>query len=650
MVILLITEKEVTKKIFNLFASIAICFTHYLCASGTPTQKAMIQDLEVVKYQITSKYAPTEWKRQHLGWNLEDAFKDAKNRILNENAQTSKDYQNILSQFLKSARDYHVHLSLVSTSSSLFPITIKGIDGRYFITAFFELPNMEWSFSDLMFEAEPFDGEQMKKEIERTNIQAGDEILTFNGKPIREEIENIIDNFLDGDRTPTGYALAERMLFLRKGSRGHETPSGTFEITIRHNKEEDIHTLQLPWIHVAERINNELIHAMYIPALNPLKWFQREDERTKLHKALDRLAGKDFSVEVARDVLTPIFKKNLTKMKRGGEKGIDKRVEKVSDSDSGEESDTPTDWRDKGFLPPLGRIIWESDIDDDIYAYLFENAEGKRIGYLYIESFMFVNLDEIIEALKYLKTHSEALVVDITNNAGGSATEMFAILAMLTDHPLKALKQREILIQDDILDASITYESGERLLKELEREEDEEVDEGEVDEGNGKPTFGGYPLTAQLIEKLRNACKEIIDTWNSGQRMTKPAYILGIDLIEPHPEVQYDKPILVLINELDFSCADLFPAIIQDNGRAMLFGKKTSGAGGYVRAYSHASQFGVAGYSLTGSIVYRLNGEPIENLGVTPDIPYELTENDMRKNYSDYIRAVNDAIKNLLTK
>ena len=169
------------------------------------------------------------------------------------------------------------------------------------------------------------------------------------------------------------------------------------------------------------------------------------------------------------------------------------------------------------------------------------------------------------------------------------------------------------------------------------------------EEGAEKPlrTLFGYPITERVIQELQDYVLDLLSTWESGSRFTEPHHLLGLSHIIPHPKGHYSKPILLLINELGFSCADIFAAIMQDNHRATLFGKQTAGAGGYVRKYKHTSRFGIAGYTLTGSILIRPNGKMIENLGVAPDVPYELTIRDIREDYADYVQAVNNEINKI---
>ncbi len=51
---------------------------------------------------------------------------------------------------------------------------------------------------------------------------------------------------------------------------------------------------------------------------------------------------------------------------------------------------------------------------------------------------------------------------------------------------------------------------------------------------------------------------------------------------------------------------------------------------------------------LIGDGPERSNSEKIENIGVIPDVEYELTIEDVRKGYQDYKKAVNKTVKDLL--
>jgi C-terminal processing protease CtpA/Prc len=96
---------------------------------------------------------------------------------------------------------------------------------------------------------------------------------------------------------------------------------------------------------------------------------------------------------------------------------------------------------------------------------------------------------------------------------------------------------------------------------------------------------------------------------------------------DPAP-VRYTKPMIVLTDEFSASGADMFPAIIQDNGRAPLVGMRTMGAGGSVVGFP-CTPYTESICRITVSLMNRgrLIQTPeyptapyIEKIGVRPDI------------------------------
>ena len=65
---------------------------------------------------------------------------------------------------------------------------------------------------------------------------------------------------------------------------------------------------------------------------------------------------------------------------------------------------------------------------------------------------------------------------------------------------------------------------------------------------------------------------------------------------------------------------DIFPALMRDNNRAILFGSNTAGAGGAVVGFGPRIN-SEASFSLTVNILKRGNGQPVENLGSPPTSP-----------------------------
>lgn len=602
--------------------------------SEASSPQAMIQDLKAAKNTITVKYAPHDWKKEYLNWTVEDAYEKAKSRILKENPASDREYQKIFREFLQSTQDYHVRTLFYSSAWSCFPIKLKSAEGRYFIQNY--LQGMNDGPSTDAFDIEALTVDITECEENYSKLAVGDEIIAVNGIPVQALIEEIIDQELSGDRSPTGYGLAERLLFLRKGIFGNKTPRGNFELTVKHKGQENTTNYVMPWLHVPEWVKE---HAYKAPV---------QDQQPKIVAAaacqgkkqayiphakptISRAITKDFSVGFAKDLIAYDFKKLLR--------------HESEPKDEDKDSDDDDDCRNKGALPPIGKILWETEQDMQFYAYLAETPFGKRVGYIYIPDFdcsgkiaeYYIN--ELLEAVSYFNENSDALVIDITNNPGGNLFYMYAVLSTLADTPLKTPTHREKLIQEDAYNTAADYNT---IMRELAKEKSKSEEDTEA------PTVHGYPETERVRQQVLGYLNFLMKSWESGEKFTQPIHIGGLDEIIPHPRGHYEKPIIVLVNELDFSCGDMFPAILQDNGRATIFGTKTAGAGGYVKTYPHLSQFGVQGFSLTGSIAYRLNGKPIENLGVTPDIICEVTANDLQNNYTDYLQQLHKELHRLI--
>ncbi|MCX6597522.1 MAG: S41 family peptidase [Acidobacteria bacterium] len=105
--------------------------------------------------------------------------------------------------------------------------------------------------------------------------------------------------------------------------------------------------------------------------------------------------------------------------------------------------------------------------------------------------------------------------------------------------------------------------------------------------------------------------------------------------------VAYDKPLIVLADELSVSFGDIFPAMMQDNRRGPIVGVRTGGLGGSISTWQ-VGVYSESSASTTNTLVVRrdnvkapdLPAAPyIENIGVLPDIDldYMTRENLMTR-------------------
>lgn len=211
---------------------------------------------------------------------------------------------------------------------------------------------------------------------------------------------------------------------------------------------------------------------------------------------------------------------------------------------------------------------------------------------------------------------------------------------MLTNKPLETPRHRMILTQDEVHAALHWLD----LLEGVDTDREAVAALGE--------TMEGYPIDIMAAGYIQSFSEQVLNCWNSGNiNLTTPIPLLGFSHVQPHPRVQYTHPICTIINEEDFSCGDLFPSILKDNGRAIIVGNTTAGAGGFVFSVEFPNRTGIKNCSLTGSLAVRKDGMLIENLGVSPDIYLEITDEDLQSGkFGNYMQKLQDIMIKLISE
>jgi hypothetical protein len=572
-------------------------------------KEMMVNELETIKHIVENNYAPAQWKKEFLGWDVSTEIEKSKKRVLSTPNITEKDFQTIIRDFFRSTRDYHVGVHFYATESAFLPIEVKSAEGKYFISHVYTSLLSESSYP----------------------INVGDEIVSFGDRPIADVVEELqLEEF--GTTGPgTDRELTQLFLTERGARSGHVIPRGPVSLELMQNGQ--LRSYQLIWNYTPEKVTQNYGNVSNLQ-------HQKQQAAKPTSKLKERLQKANKSW------MTP-YLTDLTKLEKQAKKFACTKFVVEEEEDADEELDLSPHalGSQTGFIPPLGKMWW---VNEGFFkAYIFETPEKKLVGYLRIPSYAdfeifgfslaeLIFIPELKGILALFEERTEALVIDQTNNPGGSVFYLYTIASLLSDKPLKTPKHQMIVTHADVLEAS-------SAIVELEKIKSDEQAVKLL--GN---TFGGYPVSHQMTQFLLEFYRFQTEQWKSGKRLTDPFYLLGVDHINPCPEISYSKPILFLINHLDFSGGDFLPTILQDNKRALIFGTQTAGAGGYVLGYPITSRFGISAFSLTGSLAKRVEGKPIENLGVTPDIVYEMTENDLRYGYPEYSQAIRETLKTLI--
>jgi hypothetical protein len=444
---------------------------------------------------------------------------------------------------------------------------------------------------------------QLIKDRTAKSIAVGDEIVTIDGKPIAEVINSYLDQEYNGGITRTDRSTGILYFPLRLGALGQKCPQGSLLFGVRQQLTNQLKAVKIDWLYTKEEIANIIPPAGAKSAQKP------KLKAPKQEPVFAFLKGS---------MMAPQFKALQKVRYTLGTESIGSR---------------------ESFLPALGSKIWESDPDaSPFHAYIFNLDSGERIGYVRIPHYdgSSPHADQFREIIRLFESNTDALIVDQVNNPGGSVFYMYALASMLSDKPLAVPLHRIALTQKEVIGAMQDLEAFQNVKS-----------DSQAQSMLGS-SLDGYPVTLSLAKSFKQFMSFQVEEWNKGHLLTQPIALFGVQEIKPDARARYSKPLLLLINELDFSCGDFLPAILQDNKRGVLMGARTGGAGGFILTAEHPNLFGIESFTYTGSLAERVDHNPIENLGVHPDIYYDISENDLQNRYADYSQAILEQIKKML--
>ncbi|MDE2038484.1 MAG: protease-like activity factor CPAF [Elusimicrobia bacterium] len=556
-------------------------------------RQAMLSNLEFIRSCFSAQYGPGQWKEAHESWDLDREIDKAEQAVRSHPGMTLSQYHEILRDFFNSMKDYHVEVFFNSTEASSLPFTVVGAGGRYFIG---------WIDRDKLPESSfPF--------------HVGDELTGFGGLSAAQAVKGLQAR-LGGNTAQTDRALASLYLTHRNAAGFGDVDRGPITLTFMPKGSKKSVSRQLIWDYTPEAVVQPKTEAGLM-----LGELADAGDPTGLGLALaaaPKAQHRALPSPWLDNMLSPI-KEAMGQANAGNPYGLGAK-------------ESP--------LPGLGVKIWESGGDSLFNAYIYRSPAGRLIGCVRIPDYEPDDVDASAAAFAALMTSfqkkTDALVIDQLNNPGGSVFYLYALASMLSDQPLAAPRHRIALTPSDVQEAA-------KFLK----KEPLVHNDADAIKQLGM-SYDGYPVSYELFQHIVEYSRFILAQWKAGHTLTDPIFLYGVDQINPSTVARYDKPILLLVNQLDFSGADFFPAIMQDNRRATIFGTRTSGAGGFVREIDYPNSVGVANFHMTGSIALRASKKPIENLGVTPDVPYAVTPADLQNGYKDYIKAVNAQIEKML--
>src|SRR4051794_6435325 len=189
-------------------------------------------------------------------------------------------------------------------------------------------------------------------------------------------------------------------------------------------------------------------------------------------------------------------------------------------------------------------------------------AGGKTIGYLRVPSFSpsFSPIPELERELDFMEKNTDGLVIDVMRNPGGGCY-MFDLAAHLMPGPFYFFGEQIRVTQDDLFSMESRIDSAKALHR-----DDWIIN---VYQSYLDAYRDAFANSGGLTRPIA-ACSATGSTWPAAMTDNPPASIV------------YTKPLIILVDEFSISAADIFPSMMQDNGRGLLVGMRTSGGGGSV--------------------------------------------------------------------
>ena len=525
-------------------------------------------DLEMTASLYAKNYGPYEWKRDVLGFDLM-RLTPWLQRIHHSD---DLDFQEALIEYVSSLNDAHDTIAFPTTYFIQLPMSVDIYEGKVLIDAInrTSLPLAQFPFG------------------------IGDEIVSFDGLPVQLVIESFRKYSVAANPLSTDRIAASRLVARSQQIMPHIPEVGAQAVVgIRLAATGATTVYSIPWI------KSGIPFVSQGPVPSPLRGNGRlplstDNQGFNLVPASGTATASLFQQpDLLRDDTLPAYMEPVRAL-------LDASVPADYYSVLNFGSRFPI------YAPPPGFVL--RPVPAGIPAFLLSGtymSEGKRIGLLRIPSMSppsaALVLQHLDQEIAFFNANTDVLVVDVMRNPGGIVSFVEAVAQRFMPTPFRTIGF-EIRSTGAWL---FSFASQLNLAR------------------------ATLPPGNPILENLENNFNEVLRAYNENRGRSAPVSLnaTGSLVLNPAP-VAYTKPLIVLADEFSASAADMFPATIQDNGRAPIVGMRTMGAGGSVVGFTCTS-YTESFCRITVSLMNRgvLIATPeyptapyIENIGVRPNI------------------------------
>jgi hypothetical protein len=534
-------------------------------------------DFQVLASLYAKRYGPANWKIEALKVNVFE-IKPWLDRV--RAAKSDLEYFEIATEYVASFQDGHSSYRMPSNFFADSGLAVDLYEGKVLLEAWDPLryPRAEYPFAQ------------------------GDELLSLDGKPVSEWIEEFLKYRGFGNPRGARRQAVDTLTFRPQSvyPRASETPETSQAEFLNAAGERKTYTLQ--WT----RIGVPLTQVGPVPS--PF---------SAQKGGLQLAAPQGSSNSLYEEMMKP-----LEELHNWSVPAADLlAAERVLSNENGEEvrrsfvlgygARNPYYSLPTNFQLRLGRLA-----TDVFYSgtYMYD---GQRIGFIRIGNFSpsssAAALTQLDAEIAFFKANTDGMVVDISRNTGGGCIGL--------DYAQRLMPERFFFFGEQLRPTQSllnSYSTSLRLAQLL-----------------NAPTWvvSTYQYLVSEIETALKSNRSMTSSIPACTPASSPSLTAATFENEPlrAPDGTlraYEKPMIFLADDFSVSFGDIFPAMMQDNRRGPIVGMRTGGLGGSISSFS-AGFYSEASASNTNSLVVRrdnvvstdLPTAPyIENIGVRPDI------------------------------
>jgi peptidase S41-like protein/PDZ domain-containing protein len=576
---------------------VALLSAIYVATPGAQealTTKQRDSDLVQLASIYAKQYAPYEWKRDVIGFDLY-RLTPWLQKIHNAD---DLDFQEALIDYVASLNDAHDGISFFSNFSASLGFTVDIYDGKVLIDSVNRgvLPVAQY----------PFD--------------IGDELVALDGQPVQAVIASL-RKYAVGANPRSTDRLAARLITDRfQQIMPHASKLADAAVaSMRLAATGAVNTYLIPWAKTGIGIESQ--GPLPSPRRGNGRIFLPPGQGSTVEATVGGAGPALFRMaDIPGGNILPSYLDSIRPL-------LNVSVAKSQNAVLGFGARSPVFALPAGFTVRLG-----TQTSDFFFSGTYTSG-GVRIGFLRIPSMAPPNtalaLQQLDQEIAFFNSNTDVLVVDVTRNPGGSvnATEAFAQRLFTSAFRSPGFEIRATANWVTAIVQAVTAAQA-----------------------------AGAP--ANVVQNLRAIMNEIIDAYNENRGRTAPVSLTtGSLTLDPAPNA-YAKPVLLVVDEMTASGGDFFAAIVQDNHRGPLLGIRTMGAGGSVvqfdcTAFTESFCSITASLMNRGVVISGTEYPPspyIENVGVRPDIAVDyMTRANLMTAGAPFVQAFTDAAVKLAT-